>query len=336
MSVVFPNNNLPTSSQPWAREVTKQLSGIIASSTSSQINNAARDNQLNSSIIALSNVVTDVKIAADEANAAINGLIGLGSTGSSYTINASNINAGTISGNRISGGTISGVTFNTTGGTARIVLSGTTMSFVDDVGSTTGFIQTDGSYRGSFYLQGPGSASLSLSSDGAVFSSNGRDVMVNSQGIQFYGFVTAVNNMTVTGSNFSLPNITDSTAAANTRWGTTTGGRLFYITSARRAKHDIKDAQVNLEALNLRPRTWYDMNEYIENGNSTEGLVRIPGFVAEEVLEAGLEEFITYNEDGSVQGLSYDRMVAAVIPVIKYLNEQVEELKNEITILKGA
>jgi hypothetical protein len=159
--------------------------------------------------------------------------------------------------------------------------------------------------------------------------------MVNSQGIQFYGFVTAVNNMTVTGSNFSLPNITDSTAAANTRWGTTTGGRLFYITSARRAKYDIQDAKVNLEALNLRPRTWFDMNEYIENGNSTEGLTRIPGFVAEEVLEAGLEEFVTYNQDGIIQGLSYDRMVASIVPVIKYHQDKIIELTTRIEALEN-
>jgi hypothetical protein len=77
------------------------------------------------------------------------------------------------------------------------------------------------------------------------------------------------------------------------------------------------------------------MNEYIENGESTEGLTRIPGFVAEEVLEAGLEEFVTYDAEGVIQGLSYDRMVAAIIPVMRHLNQEIETLKIEIETLRG-
>ena len=87
MTIIFPNNNLPTSSQPWAREITRQLSNVIESTVTDQINNTARDSQLNSSIIAVSSV--------------LNGLVSLGRTGSSYTINADNLNAGSISASSI-------------------------------------------------------------------------------------------------------------------------------------------------------------------------------------------------------------------------------------------
>jgi hypothetical protein len=87
MTIVFPNSNLPTASQPWGREVTRQLSNIIESSTTAQINNTARDNQLNTSILAVSSV--------------LNGLVSLGRTGSSYTINADNLNAGSITASSI-------------------------------------------------------------------------------------------------------------------------------------------------------------------------------------------------------------------------------------------
>jgi hypothetical protein len=60
MTIVFPTNNLPTAAQPWAREVQKQLANVIASDNSERINNTARDNQLNSSLISLSGVVRDL------------------------------------------------------------------------------------------------------------------------------------------------------------------------------------------------------------------------------------------------------------------------------------
>jgi hypothetical protein len=61
MSTVFPNNNLPTASQPWGREVTRQLSTLIQTVESSQINNTARDNQLNSSITSLNSTVASLQ-----------------------------------------------------------------------------------------------------------------------------------------------------------------------------------------------------------------------------------------------------------------------------------
>jgi hypothetical protein len=117
MTVVFPKNNLPEPAQPWAREVQKQLSNVVASDKSNEINNAARDNQLNSSLISLTGVVSEVKVVANQAaqaaedaadaaadaasaastaNTAINGLLGLGSDGSAYTIRANNITSGGV------------------------------------------------------------------------------------------------------------------------------------------------------------------------------------------------------------------------------------------------
>lgn len=68
--MIFPNSNLPLPSQAWGREVTKQLSDIIDRATSDEINNAARDNQLNSAIIAIGNNATSASVAAATANTA--------------------------------------------------------------------------------------------------------------------------------------------------------------------------------------------------------------------------------------------------------------------------
>mgnify|MGYP002654223467 CR=1 FL=1 len=375
MTTVFPTNNLPSAAQPWAREVQKQLSNVIASNSSERVNNTARDNQLNSSIIALSGVVGDVTSALTEIGLLedtvlvdgepnkINGAnikVGTLSASSITTgtlnaslvnvtnINAGNITAGSISGDRISGGTISGVTFNTTGGTARIVLSGTTMSFVDDIGSITGFIRTDGSYRGSFYLQGSGSSYLSLSSDGSSIGSNGKYVDCNSTGVILGGgptyltgnlFLNNVQRIGTAGRMFPRTDATTSSANLHIA-GTnidTSNNDILRSSSSIRYKLDPQDAEYGLRALELKPRTWVDKLEFEKNNNSAEGLARIPGFIAEEVYEAGLEEFVIFNENGQVESLHYDRMLGAVIPVLKHQQNVIQDLSARIeTLEKGA
>jgi hypothetical protein len=336
MTVVFPKNNLPEPAQPWAREVQKQLANVIASDRANEINNAARDNQLNSSLITLTKTVSDVKVAsiqasdaaaqasdaAAEASDAINGLIGLGSTGSDYTLNASNI----------VGGTITGVTIRSGTSGQRVIISSSTIDFYTSANNFGGSIFGGGT-QGVIISSQDANSTVTLTNGGAdLFKINGGYVGVSSDGVT----IGANSKRTfMQDPQIEMPFITTSTAAANTRWGTATNGRIFYISSARRAKYDIQDAEVNLEALNLRPRTWFDMNEYIENGNSTEGLTRIPGFVAEEVLEAGLEEFVTYDQDGIIQGLSYDRMVASIVPVIKHHQDKIIELTTRIEILEN-
>lgn len=362
----FPNSNLAPASQPWARDVQKRVESLESNIKANEINNTARDVQLdnnykrldkavNDLIVADASIAIAVQQASDAATVANNAITALGQLDeatSTYKINAANLTVGTLSGDRISGGTITGTTLETAFSGRRVKISGTTATFYDESSNYSGTITVSGyanesvmQINGPFtnrsisfsavntYISGGGGTYINLSDEPRITLGGNVTISGNTT---LSGITVASSNMRVDGTSFSLPNITDSTAAANTRWGTTTSGRLFYISSARRAKYDIQDAAVGLEALNLRPRTWFDMNEYLENGNSTEGLVRIPGFVAEEVLEAGLEEFVTYNADGSVQGLSYDRMVAAVIPVIKHLNDQIEQLKTEIESLKGA
>jgi hypothetical protein len=98
MTVIFPKNNLPEPTQPWAREIQKQLVNVLASDAANEVNNAARDNQLNSSLITLRQTVSSVKIAADQANDAIDGLTALASNNSDYTISADNIISGDVRG----------------------------------------------------------------------------------------------------------------------------------------------------------------------------------------------------------------------------------------------
>lgn len=316
MPTVFPRNYLPEPAQPWAREVQKQLVNVIASNRANEINNATRDNQLNSSLISLTSVVADVKTAAQEANDAINGLIGLGSAGSEYTLNASNITAGTIDASVINVSNIN----------ADNITAGSIVG-----GSNAASLLFESSNNLSFF---------------EVFDNNARmrggNAVVHcfDSTILLSGSVDALSTLTVSssltvGSSVFFTGLSNTTNPANVRVGTAGGGQIFVVTSARKYKFDIQDIEVGLGALGLRPRTWIDKGEYERNGNKIDGLIRIPGFVAEEVLEAGLDEFVLYDESGEVQGLSYDRMLASIIPVVKHHNDKIDELTEKINALEN-
>jgi hypothetical protein len=190
--------------------------------------------------------------------------------------------------------------------------------------SISGSLSVSGSY-------GAISAS-SLATTGSIdVGSSGSGARVASTAFAIWGLGNIIDS-----AGYVFPrNPTAATGTANVRQ-VGSGQELLRVTSARRYKHDIQDVDYGLKALNLRPRTWIDKNEYEKNGNSIDGLYRIPGFVAEEVREAGLEEMLTYDyETGELAGLSYDRMVAALIPVIKYQDSVIKDLSARIEALEN-
>ena len=101
--------------------------------------------------------------------------------------------------------------------------------------------------------------------------------------------------------------------------------RIWRSTSSRRYKQDIEDAEVDPAAvLDMQPRTWRDKAE-VEADPDTER--RYVGFIAEELHDLGLGQFVVYDDDGLPEAISYDRLTAAVIPVLKDLNERVSRLE---------
>lgn len=67
---------------------------------------------------------------------------------------------------------------------------------------------------------------------------------------------------------------------------------------------------------------------------STYDLVRTPGVIAEEVEEAGLPGFCTYDENGALESVMYDRLPLLLIPIVKDLVNEVAELKEQINARK--
>jgi hypothetical protein len=110
MSKIIPSNNLPTSSQPWGREIQKRLEDLESNFSLQKINSATVDSQLQSSykrldktVRSIDNVTVDISAitevseeAIETANTALSGLSSLASEDSLYTVNASNLSGGTI------------------------------------------------------------------------------------------------------------------------------------------------------------------------------------------------------------------------------------------------
>jgi len=106
-------------------------------------------------------------------------------------------------------------------------------------------------------------------------------------------------------------------------------GTLYRSTSSRRYKNTITDATHGLtELLTLRPVT------YKGNGDA-DGDTVYGGLIAEEVHDAGLTEFVVYNEEGEPDALAYSNMVSLCIKAIQEQQTLIESLEARITALES-
>lgn len=98
-------------------------------------------------------------------------------------------------------------------------------------------------------------------------------------------------------------------------------GQFQRSTSSARYKNSITDAVHGLaEVLKLRPVTYKGNND----GDTVFG-----GLIAEEVHDAGLTEFVQYNDDGEPDALAYGNMVSLAFKAIQELTARLEALENK-------
>jgi hypothetical protein len=136
---------------------------------------------------------------------------------------------------------------------------------------------------------------------------------------------------------------------ANVRMDTTTG-RITYVPSTVRAKRDIQDLTVNIDTvLQLRPRTWlpgpgrrhcpewlhasHTDPEQCCDGKTVEPPADAPrevGFVAEELDELGLGDFVEYDTEGLPASIRYDRLTAALVPLLQRQQGQLDALADKL------
>jgi hypothetical protein len=124
-----------------------------------------------------------------------------------------------------------------------------------------------------------------------------------------------------------IPGVYGLTTASSANVFTDAGGYFYRSTSSLRYKNTVNDATHGLtELMTLRPVTYKGNND----GDTVFG-----GLIAEEVHDAGLTEFVTYNEDNEPDALAYGNMVSLCIKAIQEQQVLIESLTTRITALEG-
>ena len=120
-----------------------------------------------------------------------------------------------------------------------------------------------------------------------------------------------------TGEGTSSPYNNTTAAAANLN--VSSNGFLGRSTSSIRYKENVRDYTGSIDA--LRPVMFNSINEDDDKDYA--------GFIAEEVHETGLVEFVQYDDQGRPDAVNYANMVALLV-------KEIQDLKAEVAALKGA
>lgn len=168
---------------------------------------------------------------------------------------------------------------------------------------------------------------ITLNGSGNIGGVGSRGVLVNAN----------VGSLLLSGGGTQLRLDSDGVVRSTTVYNATTataanmavdaGGGIRRSSSARKYKREIADYTRGLADLQtLRPVIFKSIDP--EN-NST-----YAGFIAEEVHEAGLAEFVFY-VDGQPDALHYPHMIALAVAAVKELAGQVAALQGEVASLES-
>tara|TARA_R100000234_G_scaffold42323_1_gene25120 strand:+ start:3085 stop:4566 length:1482 start_codon:yes stop_codon:yes gene_type:complete len=120
-----------------------------------------------------------------------------------------------------------------------------------------------------------------------------------------------------------VPEVYNRTTGSSVNMRVDSDGELRRSTSSKRYKKDITDATWGLaELLKLKPITYKSNATGKDADDKTYG-----GFIAEDVHDLGLTEFVDYNEKNEPDALAYGNMVALMAKAIQDLNAKVEALE---------
>lgn len=143
-----------------------------------------------------------------------------------------------------------------------------------------------------------------------------------------YGHVDFKHDVEVQGS-FTYVNPPTTSAGANVNINTNTKV-VREVTSSRRYKQDIEPAVVDMDAfLRLSGSIWRDKAEVEEDPDTDR---RHIGFIAEELHDLGLTEYLTYNADGEPEAVQYDRLTVPLLEVVKRQEKRLQVLERALGI----
>lgn len=240
----------------------------------------------------------------------LNGLLGLGNADSPFSINADNIN----------GGTITGVLFR----------SGTTGQRVEIESDNVTFFGTSATAGASIF-----------GADYIVFGPGGGEIVsgvVVQSAADIYLNAAVSFNVFIGGGLF----VSEALRLEPFVGGGVTGasidntGTIIRTTSSEKYKQDIEPLEVNYEdLLSLEPKRFRFKNEAAADENAR----YYAGFIAEEVAETSLTDFVAYktNEDGTKEpdGVYYAELSAALLSALKQQDQVIKSLTSRVEALEN-
>ena len=143
------------------------------------------------------------------------------------------------------------------------------------------------------------------------------------------------NRIIIDADYVHFPSVNLKTTSSSPNVYVANDGALVRSTSAAKYKTDIvrsHDLDYGNKILNVPIATWIDKAEaerYAKKESEQEP-VRHFGMIADDLANAGLELLITRNNDGELEGIQYDRIAPALIPVISNLKTRLELLERKL------
>jgi hypothetical protein len=248
-----------------------------------------------------------------------------------------------ITGNSINSGVITGIVLRTAASGQRLELQNSTMDIYDNSGFVGQIYGGTALGTRGVLITGNNVVVQSAFSAGTVTSSfgsfgelvGGVKLTVDSIKRQNNGQLTFT---TTAGTTVAYVD-TSATGSTDVQfWVVGRVSAVSYVTrSSRRFKTNIQTYSDPLEAvLNLNVVTYQmDPAAMAPTGEGDPDPVLGPtevGLIAEEVAEAGLSSIVAFNsEDESIaEGIDYSRIGVLLIPIVKQLRQELNDLKNRV------
>jgi hypothetical protein len=121
---------------------------------------------------------------------------------------------------------------------------------------------------------------------------------------------------------------------SSTTYNQTNTGRAMFIASnglfgigasSRRFKENIVDAEIDVDSvLKLPVRKFRYKKSFDENQPEDIGVI------AEELVELGLTDFVYFDADGVPDGVAYEKLALALIPVVRQQSERLAVIEDRL------
>ena len=148
------------------------------------------------------------------------------------------------------------------------------------------------------------------------------------------------NRIIIDGEYVHIPSTERHTTGESPNVYVAPDGALVRSTSASKYKTMIERSHsldYGERLLSLPTATWLDKDEErrFASGESKTKPVMHFGMIAEDLAAAGLEMLVSRGQDGELEGIQYDRIAPALLPVIKNLQDRIEKLEEQLNGTKS-